>query len=207
MTMDNQRLGETRQYWDKEAATFDNEPDHGLGDHVVLSAWRELLEISLPSAPSSILDMGCGTGSLSVVMAALGHEVTGLDLSPAMIARAEAKAETVGCSITFKIMDASDPQISQQRFDALVCRHLLWALPDRILALQRWSSLLSPGGRLVLIEGNWQSGGGLRPQQIVEALPSNFSSVIVRDLSAHPNLWGVEVTDERYIVIADLPLA
>lgn len=64
---------------------------------------------------------------------------------------------------------------------------------------------LAPGGRLLLIEGYWKTGGGLHSQEIVAALPSSLTSVSVRNLSARPDLWSGEVVDERYAVIADLP--
>jgi 2-polyprenyl-3-methyl-5-hydroxy-6-metoxy-1,4-benzoquinol methylase len=198
-----QRLQEARQYWDNEADKFDNEPDHGLRTPVLLEAWTNLLANSLPSPPASVLDIGCGTGSLSLVLAGLNYEVTGVDLSEAMIARAKAKMKAAGYSIPFKVMDAFNPDFSPQQFDVIVCRHLLWALPDPALVLQRWSKMLVPEGRLVLIEGYWNTGTGLHAQHIVEALPPTFTSVTVKSLSGYADLWGGEVTDERYIVIAD----
>lgn len=194
-----------RQYWDNAAATFDDEPDHGLRDPVVRQAWLELLTRWLPAGPVSILDIGCGTGSLSVMLAGLGHEVTGIDLSPAMIAQAEAKAKAAGQRVTLMVMGGAQPQLPPQRFDVIVCRHLLWALPEPALVLRRWVDLLAPGGRLLLIEGYWETGGGLHSQQIVEALPSSLTRVLVQELSNQPTLWGRKVTDERYAVIADLP--
>jgi ubiquinone/menaquinone biosynthesis C-methylase UbiE len=198
-----QQLQETRQYWDNEAVTFDNEPDHGLRDPVVREAWTNLLVNSLPSPPASVLDIGCGTGSLSILLAGLNYAVTGIDLSEVMIARAKAKTKTAGYSIRFRVMDASNPDFSSQKFDVIVCRHLLWTLPEPALALQRWSKILVPGGRLVLIEGYWHTGVGLQSQQVIDTLPSTFTAVTAKNLSDHPNLWGGEVTDERYIVIAD----
>ncbi|MBK7915430.1 MAG: methyltransferase domain-containing protein [Chloroflexi bacterium] len=72
----------SRQYWDNVAPFFDDEPDHGLRDPIVLDAWTHLLRASLPYTEAAILDIGCGTGSLSAVLAGLGHQVTGIDLSP-----------------------------------------------------------------------------------------------------------------------------
>ncbi len=207
MPLERNNPDEVRQYWDNEAEFFDLEPDHGLSDPVVHGAWRELLTELLPAAPAAILDVGCGTGSLSLVMAALGYEVTGIDLSPAMIARAKRKAETAGYPISFGIMDASSPDLAQRRFAAVLCRHLLWTFADPVLVLGRWSNLLLPGGRLILIEGYWHTGGGLRARQAIAALPPPFNNIGVRDLTEHVNLWGGEVKDERYVVIADLPAA
>jgi 2-polyprenyl-3-methyl-5-hydroxy-6-metoxy-1,4-benzoquinol methylase len=65
--------------WDQQAATFDDEPDHGLRDPAVRDAWIALLTPVLPDPPASIVDLGCGTGSLSVLLAQAGHHVHGLD--------------------------------------------------------------------------------------------------------------------------------
>ena len=200
----NQPLETTRQYWDDAAAAFDDQPDHGLRDPQVLAAWTGLLRAWLPPRKSALLDAGCGTGSLSLVMAQLGHTVTGVDLSPAMIARAREKARAAGLSIDFRVMDAAAPEFSPGSFDVLVCRHLLWALPDPEQVLQRWADLLKPGGRLILVEGFWDTGAGLHAAHLVLAIPPSVVKISVQDLSGQVDLWGKTVTDERYAIIADL---
>lgn len=203
---DTQRRQDTQRYWDDQAGSFDQEPDHGLHHPVVLEAWTRLLHTWLPSSPVSVLDIGCGTGSLSVVMARMNHQVIGIDFSEAMIARAQSKASKADQQISFKLMDAFDPQLSQASFDVIVCRHLLWAMPSVDLALRRWSRLLSDGGRLILVEGYWNNQGGLHAQQVVDALPSTLTMVAVENLSTNAALWGSAVDDERYAVIADRKL-
>lgn len=201
-----QHLDELRQYWDRAAATFDDEPDHGLRTPSVRRAWCDLLLRWLPSLPASLLDIGCGTGSLSVLMAELGLTVTAIDLSPGMLEQAQAKAQDAGQPILFQVMEASDPQLAPQLFDVILCRHLLWALPEPAHVLQRWLKLLKPGGRLLLIEGFWHTGGGLHAQQVVNALPPTLADVVVQDLSTQLDLWGGAVADERYLVTAILRL-
>lgn len=200
-------MHETRQAWDAEAATFDDQPDHGLRDPAVLAAWTRLLKRSLPprTGAETVLDIGCGTGSLSLVLAELGYQVTGIDLSPEMIARAQAKTAAMHNAVTFQVMDAAFPQLPPQQFDALVCRHLLWALPDIDQVLQRWLRLLKSGGRLLLVEGYWHTNAGLHSQQILDALPKTLRYVSVENLSDQPELWGSVVSDERYALTADLP--
>jgi len=200
---DSQRRQETQQYWDRFAQTFDDAPDHGLRDPLVREAWTQLLQGAFPRPNAAILDIGCGTGSLSIILAGLGHDVTGIDLSPAMIAAAEAKAAGHGLSIKFYVMDAAFPQLPPRQFDGLVCRHLLWALPEPQKVLHRWSELLKPEGRVVLIEGFWDTGGGLHASEITAVLPSSLAPISVQNLSANPNLWGRPVTDERYMIVAD----
>jgi 2-polyprenyl-3-methyl-5-hydroxy-6-metoxy-1,4-benzoquinol methylase len=200
---DENRLQDSRQYWDERAPSFDDEPDHGLRDSLVRESWIDYLKTWLPHNTATILDIGCGTGSLSVVLAGLGHKVTGIDLSPAMISLAQAKAATYGLQIEFYVMDAAFPQLSHQQFDVVICRHLLWALPEPQQVLQRWSEFLKQKGRLILIEGFWASGEGLHANEITEMLPSSFINIAVQNLGDNPNLWGKSVTDERYAIIAD----
>lgn len=190
--------------WDDAADSFDNEPDHGLRDPATLSAWTTLLRESLAPVSGAALDIGCGTGSLSVVLASLGYQVTGVDFSPAMIERAEAKARTLDYAIQFQMMDAANPQLPTQHFDALVCRHLLWTLPDPAQVLQRWVALLKPGGRLLLIEGLWHTGAGLHAEDVLRLLPTSLTNVMIQQLSDMTDLWGSTVTDERYTIRADV---
>lgn len=196
--------GAAHTYWDQQASTFDEEPDHGLRDPVVRAAWRKLLTAWVPTPKRAVLDIGCGTGSLSVLLAELGHTVTGIDFAPAMIAAARAKAQAAGQTIRFQVMDAGEPDFSTERFDVVFCRHLLWALPDRTQVLQRWVGLLKPGGQLVLIEGYWHTGGGLHAEALVASLPTQLIQVTVQPLHDDPTLWGKPITDERYVVLAQL---
>jgi SAM-dependent methyltransferase len=192
---------ETRALWDAEAATFDDEPDHGLGDPATRAAWRELLLEHLPPAPARVADLGCGTGTLSVLLAAEGYDVRGIDLSPEMVARAEAKAEAAGVAATFAVGDASDPQLPAGSFDVVLSRHVLWALPDPAAGLARWVALLAPGGRLVLVEGRWFTGGGLTSAETEELVHGTGRSVAVRHLP-DPVYWGKEISDERYLAVS-----
>jgi 2-polyprenyl-3-methyl-5-hydroxy-6-metoxy-1,4-benzoquinol methylase len=198
------QLHEVSQYWDNAAASFDDEPDHGLHDPQVRRTWTELLRTWLPADKAAVLDLGCGTGSLSVVVAGLGHYVTGIDISPAMITRAHTKANTLGHQIEFHVMDAATPQFAPRSFDVIVCRHLLWSLPEPSHVLQRCVGLLKPRGRLILIEGYWSTGAGLHAMEIVAALPSSVTTISVLNLSDQPGYWGKKVIDERYAIIAEL---
>lgn len=201
---DEKRLRDSRQYWNNIASSFDEEPDHGLRNPIVLENWIEFLKTWLPYTNATILDIGCGTGSLSVVLSGLGHRVTGIDVSPSMISIAQAKAASQGYQIEFRVMDAASPQLHHEQFDAIICRHVLWALPEPKQVLQRWIEFLKNRGRLILIEGYWGIGSGLHASEITEMLPSSFINVAVKNLSDNPNLWGKFVADERFAIIADI---
>ena len=110
---------EKRRYWDAAAETFDDEPDHGLRDPMVRNAWTNLLGGLLPPR-SRVLDLGCGTGSLSVLLANIGHHVIGADLSTAMIRIARSKAAAAGQDIPFYVCDVSHPGLRTRQFDSIL---------------------------------------------------------------------------------------
>jgi len=187
----------TREFWDRHAATFDDEPDHGLRDPLVRAAWARLL-LPLVPAGSSVVDLGCGTGSLSVLLAEAGHDVHGLDLSEQMVTAARAKAAAANLAIDFTVGDASDPRGS---FDVVLARHVLWALPDPATALARWVSLLRPDGVLLLVEGRWSTGAGLTAAQTRELVLGVRAEAEVTPLTTE-DLWGRRIDDERYLVVS-----
>lgn len=204
------------EFWSAAAASFDDGPDHGLRDPSVRRAWGDLFSRWLPAKRCSVVDLGCGTGSLSVLLAELGHDVTGVDFSPSMIAIAEAKGRD--SSARFLVGDVQRPDVP--RADVVVARHVLWTLPDPRAALARWADLLEAGGRMILIEGRWFDPGVTQsdyPADVASRLPWNggvgsatligevsklFDDVQHTNLSDSPRLWGRPVADERYALVA-----
>jgi SAM-dependent methyltransferase len=186
--------------WDAAAASFDDEPDHGLRDPEVRRAWASRLRAWLPERPCDVLDLG--TGSLSLLAAEQGHRVTGVDRSPAMVALARAKL--AGRDAVFLAGDAATPPVGEERFDVVLVRHVLWALPDAGRALRHWRGLLRPTGRFVLVEGVWGRAApvGIPADRLTRLLAPLAGRVRVERLSDDALLWGKAVDDERYAVVA-----
>jgi SAM-dependent methyltransferase len=187
------------ELWNDEAATFDEAADHGLRDPAVRAAWRQLLLSVLPATPARLADLGCGTGTLALLLGAEGYDVDGVDFSPEMIRRARAK-EPVG-QVTFTQADADDPPLEPGVYDVVLCRHVLWAMPDPAATLQRWIDLLGSGGRLVLVEGSWSTGAGLPAARTVELVEATGREAELRMLR-EATYWGREIDDERYLVVS-----
>jgi SAM-dependent methyltransferase len=181
--------------WDAEAITFDEPADHGLRDPAVRAVWRDLLLELLPPAPARVADLGCGTGTLSALLDDAGYDVTGVDFSPEMIARARRKAP----SVEFVEADASAPPLGRSSYDVVLSRHVLWAMPDPAAALARWVDLLRGDGRLVLVEGSWSTGAGLTAAKTVALVESLGRTATLRPLN-DPAFWGRATGDERYVV-------
>src|SRR5215208_538567 len=76
-----------RLYWDDDAATYDKWSEHGAWSAGERAAWAGVLAHLLPPPGAKLLDVGAGTGFLSVAAARMGYEVTALDISPGMLAR------------------------------------------------------------------------------------------------------------------------
>jgi SAM-dependent methyltransferase len=116
-------------------------------------ALRRWLEVR---AGARVLDVGCGVGRWSRRLAGRGAQVTGIDLSPTMIAEARrrAAADGLGDRCRFETQDLSDLDAGDQ-FDLVlgvtVLQHILDARALRA-AVSRMADHLSPGGRMVLLE-------------------------------------------------------
>ena len=118
-----------------------------------------------------ILDVGCGAGFFSVLLAKEGHTVTGIDLTPDMIAGAKELAKEEGVSCTFQVMDAEHPAFSDQEFDLVISRNLTWTLPDAAMAYKEWLRVLKPGGILLNFDANY----GMSDFADTENLPENHA--------------------------------
>jgi ubiquinone/menaquinone biosynthesis C-methylase UbiE len=107
----------------------------------------------LPAAGAlEALDIGCGTGFLSLELASRGHRVTGVDFAPSMIAQARKKAAERQAVICYKEADAEQLPFAVASFDIAVSRHLLWTLPHPEKAMDEWIRVLRPGGRLIVVD-------------------------------------------------------
>ncbi|GAA5098146.1 class I SAM-dependent methyltransferase [Microbacterium yannicii] len=193
---------DARALWDAEAVAFDDAADHGLRDPEVRRAWADLLIPLINGRGLRVADLGCGTGTLSLLLAADGgHLVSGVDFSPEMIRRAHAKAEQTTSRPVFVVADAAEPPLPPGTFDVVLCRHVLWAMHDPAAALKKWIELLTPNGVLILIEGRWHTGAGLTADECFRLVSDQRKDVQVRRLN-DPSYWGGPITDERYLIIS-----
>lgn len=183
--------------WDREAAFFDDEPDHGLADAGTRAAWRDLLLGELPPAPARIADLGCGTGTLTRLLTDEGFAVDGVDFSPEMVRRARNKVPEA----IFVVGDAAIPPLEAEAYDVVLSRHVLWAMPDPVTAIAAWVRLLKPQGIVVLVEGRWGTGAGLRAVDAELIVRSARTEVSIRHLPESV-LWGKDIADERYLLVS-----
>ena len=142
-------------YWSRRAEGFSSLRLRELQGEKHDLWLAELKKYISMDRPLRILDLGTGTGFFAFLLAAQGHEVTGIDLTPDMIREAERTAEALGIEASFYVMDAEQPAFAPGSFDALVTRNLTWGLPHLAQAYEAWHDLLKPGGVLVNFDADY----------------------------------------------------
>jgi ubiquinone/menaquinone biosynthesis C-methylase UbiE len=208
-------------YWSGRAAGFDLGPSHGVLSESQHRAWLALLREVAGPPPLTVLDVGCGTGFLSMRMSELGHTAVGIDLSEEMLAVAQRKAEGSGLPVTFRLGDAEAPPRDGGPYDVILERHVIWTLPQPREAVRAWQELLKPGGLLILIEGIFAMSDrtvypqlqaqlplfGGRPGEELAALldEEGFIQTAVRPLM-DAALWLETPTCPRFMVTGRRPL-
>ncbi len=118
---------------------------------------KRLLEPAHLRPGESVLDVGCGTGSLAIAAkrrVGVTGSVYGIDASAPMIARARNKAKRAGAEIVFENGVAESLPFPDARFDAVLNTVMLHHLPRKVRqqCVREMRRVLKPGGRLLAVE-------------------------------------------------------
>jgi ubiquinone/menaquinone biosynthesis C-methylase UbiE len=122
---------------------------------------RQELINAIKVKPRTILDLGCGTGSTTLMLkqAFPDAEVIGLDLSPYMLVMAEYKAKQAGLEIQWLHGKAEATKFKDTQFELITASLLFHETPPSIAEaiLQECFRLLVPGGQVIILDGNQQT--------------------------------------------------
>lgn len=133
LTNDAQRQEGERAAWDRMADHYDERVMRTYQEAYHLTI-EQILAEATPS--DQVLEVGCGTGIIALGLSPHVTSVTGVDLSPAMIARAEAKLDAAEAgNLDFRVADAYDLPFKNHAFDLVLVTNLLYLVadPDRVI--------------------------------------------------------------------------
>ncbi len=142
---------EISEWWTRDCVFYDNYPEHGLTKREE-ELWQQFLATELGEEPKRILDVGTGTGSISLILSTLGHDVSGIDLSPGMLSVCERKAAERGLPLDLKVGDAEALPFPDNTFDVITSRWVLWTLLQPSVAISEWKRVLKPGGKILAFD-------------------------------------------------------
>jgi ubiquinone/menaquinone biosynthesis C-methylase UbiE len=179
--MSDLRIDEVKQqvaaHWDRRAAHFDEDFGHSIKTTAERAAWDRILDLVVPSGPLDALDVGCGTGFLSLELSRRGHRVVGVDLAPTMLELAGQKAKAQGLAVRLEAADAENLPYPAGSFDLVISRHVLWTLPHPQAAVDDWLRVLRPGGRLAIIDGAQYNDASAPPQRENARTSAEYAAV------------------------------
>ncbi|UZQ53862.1 class I SAM-dependent methyltransferase [Trichothermofontia sichuanensis B231] len=142
------------------AVTYDPITQHVLppGEAIVRQALIDAIRVK---SPQRILDLGCGTGSMTLLLKQTfpDAEVVGVDLSPYMLVMADRKAQQAQQTITWLHADAAHTGLNPQSFDLVTAALLFHETPPAITQaiLREGYRLLKVGGEFLILDGNQQT--------------------------------------------------
>lgn len=164
-------------YWEKRSGDF---LEHKRAElHSPMSErWLYEIKNQLPQDRNlRVLDVGCGAGFFSVLLAKEGYQVTGVDLTPDMVENARTLAEEEKTDCEFFVMDAENLRFADESFDVVISRNLTWTLPDVKSAYREWVRVLKKGGILLNFDANY----GLSDFTDLSELPDNHAHQEIDD--------------------------
>lgn len=141
------RQKKERAIWDNQASAYDNR---------VLKMYKNAYDLSIQkvlsvlSPDQQVLEIGCGTGIISLGIAPYVERVIATDISPQMISVARSKAESSSVSnVDFRVCDGYAVPYDDESFDVVLLFNTLHVVKDPAALLHEAYRLLTPAGHLV----------------------------------------------------------
>ena len=116
-------------------------------------------------AQGRVLEVAVGTGR-NLALFPPGVQLTGIELSPAMLERARRRARDLGMPADLRQGDAQSLDLPDESFDTVVATLSLCSIPDDVTAVREMARVLRPGGRLILLE---HVASPARPVRLVQS--------------------------------------
>ena len=143
----NARRGKTQEFFDELAGDYHNLVAPGGGLEALLRGLAWCIK------SKNVIDVGCGEGDLSLLLARSCEKVTAIDISPKMLEHVQAQAKIQNLSnITASIGDVDQLPVNDLSADLVFMSQVLHHSAQPSLALQELSRVLAPNGRFIIID-------------------------------------------------------
>jgi ubiquinone/menaquinone biosynthesis C-methylase UbiE len=182
---------------------------------------EKLIEHAHLGAGETVLDVGCGTGTLAIVAkgrVGASGSVLGIDPSPAMIARATAKARRAGVEVDFRTGVVEALQFPDAQFDVVLSTLMMHHLPRtaRESCAREIRRVLKPGGRVLVVDfgarasgkrsliGHFHRRGHLKLDAIIDVLTAAGLNAVDSGAVGTKNLYFALATPSRASATGEL---
>ncbi len=153
-TIDTRATEHTRRRYDRTARFYDHMGSGRMED------WRRLAWERVQGP--RVLEVGVGTGK-SMPYYPVAADMTAVDLSPRMLAKARERARRDGTAVELREADAQALPFPDSSFETVIATCVLCSVPDPILGLREMRRVLVPGGQLVTLDHVLSHGRVLGP--------------------------------------------
>ncbi len=161
------RVAAQRRRWSRRAETWNEGAASNPG---LASTVEAVVDACRVTAGARALDLGCGSGQVTIPLARLGAEVVAVDISPAMIGFLSDNIAREGLrGVTGRVAALEHLELEPGGFDVVVSNYALHHLADEdkrrlVAAAKLW---LRPGGRLVIGDLMLGRGGDARDRAVI----------------------------------------
>jgi ubiquinone/menaquinone biosynthesis C-methylase UbiE len=179
--IDDPQTRATRARYNRLAPFYDRM--EAMSERRAFATWRQ--ELWRRVRGPRVLEVGVGTGK-NMPFYPKDAQVTAIDLSPAMLQRASAKAAREGYAADLRLMDAQLLDFPDGTFDTVVGTFVFCSVPDAVRGLREVRRVTKPGGQILLLE-HMRS-----PNRAVGFMMDLLNPIVVRIMGANINRHTVE---------------
>ena len=144
--------------WTEDSGDYNDITQKQLRDKKTVAYWTRELKSLLGTQPLRILEVGCGPGFMSILMARLGHDVKAVDGAIGMVEKAKENMRKQNVQVEVCEEDAVTlPEEEAGTYDVILSRDVVWTLYAPEQAFCRWKEVLKPGGKIIYFDGDYQT--------------------------------------------------
>lgn len=141
----------------RHAVVWGSGPYQGITE-TITDIHEAVIERLDPKPGERLLDVACGTGAVAERAAAIGADVVGVDIAPALIEQARQRAAERGLGIEYLVGDAEALGLDSQSFDLVASTCGVMFAPDHEAVARELARVTKPGGRIALACWTPESG-------------------------------------------------